>query len=151
MAANRVLVIHGCNLNLLGEREPDIYGPSTLAEIDGKIEALASELGLEVRTLQSNHEGAIIDAIHENRQWADGIIINPAGFTTTSVGLLDALKAVGLPAVEVHLSNVHTREEFRRQSVVALGTIGQIAGFGPESYLLALRALASRLGGKDPE
>jgi 3-dehydroquinate dehydratase-2 len=150
MAANRVLVIHGCNLNLLGEREPHIYGPSTLAEIDGKIEALAGELGLEIRTLQSNHEGAIIDAIHENRQWADGIIINPAGFTTTSVGLLDALKAVGLPAVEVHLSNVHTREEFRRQSVVALGTIGQIAGFGPESYLLALRALASRLRGKDP-
>ena len=150
MAANRVLVIHGCNLNLLGEREPDIYGPSTLAEIDGKIEALADELGLEIRTLQSNHEGAIIDAIHENQHWADGIIINPAGFTTTSVGLLDALKAVGLPAVEVHLSNVHTREEFRRQSVVALGTIGQIAGFGPESYLLALRALASRLRGKDP-
>jgi len=150
MAAKRVLVIHGCNLNLLGEREPHIYGPSTLAEIDAAIEALAGELGLEIRTLQSNHEGAIIDAIHENRQWADGIIINPAGFTTTSVGLLDALKAVDLPAVEVHLSNVHTREDFRRDSVVALGTIGQIAGFGPESYLLALRALSSRLGGKDP-
>ena len=150
MATTRILIVHGCNLNLLGAREPEVYGTATLDDINTRIAALAETLGVEVSFVQSNHEGAIIDAIHENRQWADGIIINPAGFTTTSVGLLDALKAVDLPAVEVHLSNVHTREDFRRDSVVALGTIGQIAGFGPESYLLALRALSSRLGGKDP-
>lgn len=146
MAAKRVMVIHGCNLDLLGKREPEIYGSATLAEIDGQIASLAAELGLEVRSAQSNHEGEIIAAIHGCAGWADGIIINPAGFTTTSVGILDAVKAVGLPTVEVHLSNIHAREEFRRHSVIAPVTVGQVCGFGANSYLLALRALAESLG-----
>lgn len=145
MAAKRVMVIHGCNLDLLGKREPEIYGSATLAEIDEQIASLAAELGLEVRSAQSNHEGEIIAAIHGCAGWAAGIIINPAGFTTTSVGILDAVKAVGLPTVEVHLSNIHAREEFRRHSVIAPATIGQVCGFGANSYLLALRALAESL------
>jgi len=146
MAAKHVMVIHGCNLDLLGRREPEIYGSATLEEIDEQIVALAGELGVEVRSVQSNHEGEIIEAIHGCGGWADGIIINPAGFTTTSVGILDAIKGVGVPAVEVHLSNIHAREEFRRRSVIAPGTVGQICGFGANSYLLALRALSERLG-----
>jgi 3-dehydroquinate dehydratase-2 len=144
MAGKRVLVVHGPNLNLLGTREPEVYGKTTLEEIDQLILALAAELGMEVRVMQSNHEGEIIQAIQDCREWADGIVINPAGFTTTSVGILDALKAVGLPAVEVHLSNIRAREEFRRHSLTATAAIGQISGFGAESYLLALRALAAR-------
>jgi 3-dehydroquinate dehydratase-2 len=146
MAARRVLVVHGCNLNLLGVREPEIYGRQTLDEINGEMKSLAAELGMEVSFVQSNHEGEIIEAIQEAAGSADAIIINPGGFTTTSVGILDALKGVGLPTVEVHLSNIHSREEFRRHSVAAPATIGQIAGFGTDSYLLALRALATRLG-----
>ena len=149
MAARRVLVVHGCNLNLLGEREPELYGRATLSEIDQQIESLASELGMEVRIVQSNHEGEIIEAIQDARQWADGIVINPAGFTTTSVGILDAIKATRLPAVEVHLSNVHAREEFRRQSIIAAATVGQICGFGLNSYLLALRGLAAQLSARE--
>lgn len=147
--APRIMVIHGCNLNLLGTREPGIYGRATLAEINGQIEALAEELGVEVRIVQTNHEGEIIDTIQECAQWAQGIIINPAGFTTTSIGIHDALKAVDLPAVEVHLSNIHAREDFRRDSIVAAAAVGQISGFGPESYLLALRALAARLAARE--
>ena len=146
MAKKRVLVVHGCNLNLLGEREPEVYGRVTLEEINEGIEALAGELGLEVRFAQSNHEGEIIEAIQEARGWADGIVINPAGFTTTSVGILDAVKAVRLPTVEVHLSNIHAREEFRQRSLLAPATVGQVMGFGAESYLLALRGLAAHLG-----
>ena len=149
MAARRVLVVHGCNLNLLGEREPELYGRATLSEVDQQIESLASELGLEVRIVQSNHEGEIIEAIQDARQWADGIVINPAGFTTTSVGILDAIKATRLPAVEVHLSNVHAREEFRRQSIIAAATVGQVCGFGLNSYLLALRGLAAQLSARE--
>jgi len=145
MAGKRVMVIHGCNLNLLGKREPEIYGSITLGEINQKIEALAQELDLEVRIVQSNHEGEIIDTIQDAAEWADGIIVNPAGFTTTSIGIHDALRAVGLPAVEVHLSNIHAREEFRRRSVIAPAAVGQLSGFGAESYLLALRGLAARL------
>lgn len=148
MSAKRVLVVHGCNLSLLGEREPDIYGHATLDEIDRQIESLAGELGVEVRIVQSNHEGGIIDSIQDARDWADGIVINPAGFTTTSVGILDAIKATGLPAVEVHLSNIHAREEFRRRSVIAPATIGQICGFGADSYLLALRGLSRQLAAR---
>ena len=144
MASKRVMVIHGCNLNLLGRREPQIYGTETLAEINDAIQSLAGELGLEVRIVQTNHEGEIIDAIQDAMDWARGIIINPAGFTTTSIGIYDALKATGLPAIEVHLSNIHAREEFRRSSVVAPACIGQIAGLGMDGYLLALRALAAR-------
>jgi len=138
----RVAVIHGCNLNLLGRREPEIYGRATLEEINGQIQALAGELGLEVTFTQSNHEGEIIAAIQGCMGTADGIILNPAGFTTTSVGILDAIKAVGIPTVEVHLSNVHAREKFRRHSLLAPAAVGQICGFGADSYLLALRALA---------
>jgi len=146
MAGRRVIVIHGPNLNLLGKREPEVYGRATLPEINGRIEALGRELGLEVRIVQTNHEGEIVDAIQDGAEWAHGIIINPGGFTHTSVAIRDALKAVGLPAVEVHLSNLHAREEFRRHSIIAPVAVGQIAGFGGDSYLLALRALATRLG-----
>lgn len=146
MPAKRVLVIHGCNLNLLGAREPQIYGKTTLDEIDRQIASLAEQFGLEVSFFQSNHEGEVIEAIQKAPASADGIIINPAGWTTTSVGILDAIKSVGLPTVEVHLSNIHAREEFRRRSVVAPAAIGQICGFGPLSYLLALRGLAQHLG-----
>jgi 3-dehydroquinate dehydratase-2 len=138
----RVAVVHGCNLNLLGRREPEIYGCATLEEINAQVATLAEELGLEVTFTQSNHEGEIIEAIQGGMGTADGIILNPAGFTTTSVGILDAIKAVGVPVVEVHLSNVHAREKFRRHSLIAPAAAGQICGFGVDSYLLALRALA---------
>jgi len=147
MVGRHILVIHGCNLNLLGKREPEIYGRRTLAEINDAIESLARELGLEVRIIQTNHEGEIIDTIQESVEWAHGIIINPAGFTTTSIGIYDAIKAVGLPAVEVHLSNIHAREQFRRHSMIAPACVGQISGFGADSYLLALRALVTKLAG----
>jgi 3-dehydroquinate dehydratase-2 len=151
MPTRRVFVIHGCNLDLLGQREPEIYGRATLDDINRDLRALAAELGVEVDFMQSNHEGDLIDAIHNCRGSADAIIINPAGFTHTSVGILDAIKAVGLPTVEVHLSNIHAREEFRRHSVIAPATIGQISGFGADSYLLALRALAARLAAEAPQ
>jgi 3-dehydroquinate dehydratase-2 len=149
MAAKRILVVHGCNLNLLGTREPDIYGTATLDDINARIATLAETLGVEVSFAQSNDEGAIIDAIQEARLAADGIVINPAGWTTTSIGILDAIKSVGLPTVEVHLSNIHAREEFRRQSLIAPAALGQICGFGADSYLLALRALVAHLGVSD--
>lgn len=148
MAARHVLVVHGSNLNLLGDREPEIYGKTTLPEIDQQLESLANELGLELRFVQSNHEGEIVEAIQNARNWADGIVINPAGFTTTSVSLLDAIKATGLPAVEVHLSNIHAREEFRRHSVIAPAAIAQVSGFGADSYLLALRGLATHFAAR---
>ncbi len=146
MKKPRITVINGPNLNLLGAREPDIYGAKTLEQINQDIAALAAELGVAVSFHQSNSEGALIEAVQACRGSADAIIINPAGYTTTSVGLLDAVRAVGLPTVEVHLSNIHAREEFRRRSLIAPAAIGQICGFGPDSYLLALRALAARLG-----
>ncbi len=142
--------MHGCNLNLLGEREPEVYGRTTLEEIDRQIRELAKELDLEVRITQSNSEGALIDAIQEAREWADGIILNPAGFTTTSVGILDAVKGVAVPTVEVHLSNVHAREDFRRHSMVAPAAIGQICGFGTQSYLLGLLGLSHHLREDEP-
>lgn len=135
-----VFVVHGPNLNLLGRREPDVYGATTLAEIDERLARSAAELGARVSSFQSNHEGELIDAIHEAGDWADAIVINAAGFTHTSVSVRDALAAVALPAVEVHMSNVHARETFRHTSLIAPVCVGQVSGFGFDSYLLGVIA-----------
>lgn len=143
--SRKVLVLHGPNLNLLGTREPDVYGALRLEEIDRRLLATAEERGVEVRCIQSNSEGALIDAIHDARVWADGIVFNPGAYTHTSYALRDAIAAVGLPAVEVHLSNVDAREEFRHRSVIAPVCVGKVAGFGWYSYLLGLDALLHTL------
>ena len=140
-----VLILHGPNLNLLGEREPEIYGSMTLLELDARLRQEGETLGLKVKAQQSNHEGALIDALHEARDWASGVVFNPGGYTHTSVALLDAVAAIGLPVVEVHLSNVHARESFRHESLIAGACEGQIAGFGWRSYLLGLHALKDLL------
>jgi 3-dehydroquinate dehydratase II len=140
-----ILVLHGPNLNLLGAREPEIYGNLTLAEIDQHLIALGLERGLEVRCVQSNLEGALIDALHDARTWAQGVIINPGGYTHTSVALRDAISAIGLPVIEVHLSNVYAREEFRHVSMISPVCKGKIVGFGWLSYKLALDGLSELL------
>ena len=144
-ARRAVLVLHGPNLNLLGTREPRVYGATTLAEIDARLQADGAALGFEVRCLQSNHEGALIDALHDARNWAAGVLINPGGYTHTSVALRDAITAIGLPVVEVHLSNTEAREPFRHLSLVAPVCVGTVRGFGWRSYTLALQALAALL------
>lgn len=142
----KILVVHGPNLNLLGTREPEVYGQQTLADIDRQLVALGEELAAEVLTFQSNHEGALIDRIHQARaEGVAGILINPGGLTHTSVALRDALAGVAIPAIEVHLSNVHAREEFRRHSYISAVVLGQICGLGSQGYLLALRGLLGSL------
>jgi 3-dehydroquinate dehydratase-2 len=137
----KVLILHGPNLNMVGFREPDVYGKKPLENIDSEIKVAAVQLSCDVRILQSNSEGVLIDMIHEHRMWADAIIVNPGGLTHYSIALRDALVSVRLPIVEVHLSNVHAREEFRRHSVIAPITLGQIVGFGGYGYTLALQAI----------
>ena len=142
----RILVLHGPNLNLLGQREPDVYGRQTLADIDMELAGLAEELNLAIDTFQSNHEGDLIDRIHASaRDGFSGIIINPGGLTHTSVALRDAISAIELPVIEAHLSNIYARESFRNHSYVAGVVVGQVSGFGAASYLLALRGLAAHL------
>lgn len=138
----KVLVIHGPNLNLLGSRESEIYGTKTLDDIDAMLRSLADELGVEVDIKQSNHEGEIVDMIQGSKEFG-AIIINPAAYTHTSVAIRDAIAAVQIPAIELHISNIHNREEFRQKSLIAPVAYGQISGFGFESYLLALRASVS--------
>ncbi len=137
----KVLILHGPNLNLLGVREKSVYGARTFEEINLECVRYGESLGMTVDTFQSNSEGAIVDAIHDARERYAGVVINPAAYTHTSVAIRDAIAAVDIPFVEVHLSNIHRREEFRRVSFTAPACVGQISGFGPDSYLLGLDAL----------
>ena len=137
----RILVVHGPNLNLLGEREPQVYGTVSLEQIDRELEAFAKARGVALKTFQSNHEGALIDFVHAQRRWAEGIVINPGALTHYSYALRDALAAVALPTVEVHLSDVQAREAFRKISVIQPVCLAQVAGLGWKSYLAGLEKL----------
>jgi 3-dehydroquinate dehydratase-2 len=141
----KILVLNGPNLNLLGKRQPDIYGRLTLEQINQKVRALAQELGVDVDIRQSNHEGELVTWIQQALGHFGAIVINPAAYTHSSVAMRDAITAVGLPTIEIHLSNIHKREPFRHHSYIAEAAVGQITGFGAESYLLGLRAAVARL------
>jgi 3-dehydroquinate dehydratase-2 len=137
----KILILHGPNLNLLGTREPEVYGSMTLENINEKMIALGKELNAEIKCIQSNHEGALIDALHDARAWANGVLFNPGGYTHTSVALRDAISAIQIPVIEVHLSNVYAREEFRHHSFVSAVCKGKVTGIGWKSYELGLRGL----------
>ncbi|HSL46756.1 MAG TPA: type II 3-dehydroquinate dehydratase [Anaerolineales bacterium] len=144
----KILILHGPNLNLLGTRETEIYGSMTLYDINTALTDLGKELGAELKCFQSNHEGALIDELQEARTWADGVLFNPGGYTHTSVALRDAIAAIRIPVIEVHLSNVYAREEFRHHSMISAVCKGKIVGLGWRSYTLGLRALAEILSDK---
>ena len=144
--AATILVLHGPNLNLLGEREPEVYGRTSLAELDEQLRVLGSKLGLAVRCVQTNSEAQIIDELHQARSACAGVVLNPGGYTHTSVAIADALRAIEIPAIEVHLSNLYAREPMRHASVTGTACRGVVMGLGPQSYHLALRALASMVG-----
>ena len=141
----KVLLIHGPNLNLLGQREPEVYGKVTIEEINRDVKKEAAKEDITIEIIQSNHEGEIVDAIGKAKDNFEGIIINPAAYTHTSIAIRDAISAAGIPAVEVHLSNIYSREEFRHTSLVAPVALGQISGFGKYSYILAVKAIAKTL------
>lgn len=136
----KILIIHGPNLNLLGQREPNVYGNINLNEINKNLETKAKELGVEIKIVQSNHEGEIVDTIQHTLNWANCIIINPGAYTHTSIAIRDAIAAVNIPTIEVHISNIYKREDFRQKSFIAPVAVGQITGFGEHSYYLALEA-----------
>ncbi len=144
-----VVVLHGPNMDLLGEREPEVYGSLTLSQLDRRIEEEAARLGVQVRIAQSNVEGQLVDLIHEARGWADGIVINPGGYTHTSVAIRDAIAGLGIPTVEVHFTNLASREAFRQVDIVGGVCVGVVAGFGWRSYTLAIEALAGRTGSRN--
>ncbi|HUJ16398.1 MAG TPA: type II 3-dehydroquinate dehydratase [Nitrospirota bacterium] len=140
-----ILIIHGPNLNMLGRREPDIYGTFTLEDINGRMAALARELGTEISFFQSNHEGELVQKIQDAMGIYDALVINPGAYTHTSVALRDAIASTGIPTIEAHISNIYRREEFRKHSYISGVAVGQITGFGPDSYLLALRAAVAQV------
>lgn len=144
----RVLILNGPNLNLLGEREPDVYGAQTLSDIERSLAGLAERLGVELTFVQSNHEGALIDALQDARTWASAIVFNPGAYTHYSYALRDAVASIGVPVIECHLSNVHGRESFRSVSVIAPVAAGQVAGFGADSYAIALRGAVELAKGR---
>lgn len=144
----KILVLHGPNLNLLGTREPEIYGSMTLYDINTALTELGKDLGAELKCSQSNHEGALIDELQEARMWADGVLFNPGGYTHTSVALRDAIAAIGLPVIEIHISNVYAREDFRHHSMISSVCKGKIVGLGWRSYTAGLRALVEILSDK---
>ncbi len=144
----KILILHGPNLNLLGTREPEVYGTMTLEDINTKLVELGKSQGMEITCLHSNHEGELIDALQDARTWANGVVFNPGGYTHTSIALRDAISAIQIPVIEVHLSNVYAREEFRHVSMISAVCTGKIVGLGWRSYTLGLQALAELLTDK---